>query len=108
MSETGLYHRSKRPIEPEAVFGQLKSNNKFNRFTLKGLPKVEIEFGLMVLAHNLRKLAAKATFFPILNHSCKLLIYSFNLTDRFLKIIKKSVFEFQLFGQEGFSLVYEA
>lgn len=59
MSETGLYHRSKRPIEPEAVFGQLKSNNKFNRFTLRGLPKVEIEFGLMVLAHNLRKLATK-------------------------------------------------
>lgn len=108
MSETGLYHRSKRPIEPEAVFGQLKSNNKFNRFTLKGLPKVEIEFGLMVLAHNLRKLAAKATFFPILNHSCKLLIYFFNLKDRFLKIIKKSVLEFQLFGQERFSLVYEA
>ena len=108
MSETGLYHRSKRPIEPEAVFGQLKSNKKFNRFTLKGLPKAEIEFGLMVMAHNLRKLAAKAAFFPISNHSCKLLVYFFNLKDRFFKIIKKSVFEFQLFGQEGFSLVYEA
>jgi transposase len=60
LSETGLYHRSKRPIEPEAVFGQMKSNNRFNRFTLRGLPKVEIEFGLMALAHNLRKLAAKA------------------------------------------------
>jgi len=33
MSEKGLYHRSKRPIEPEAVFGQLKSNNKFNDCT---------------------------------------------------------------------------
>jgi transposase len=62
MGETGLYHRSKRPIEPEAVFGQLKSNNKFNRFTLRGLNKVNIEFGLMAIAHNLRKLAAKTAF----------------------------------------------
>ena len=29
-SERGHYHRSKRPIEAEAVFGQLKNNNKFN------------------------------------------------------------------------------
>ncbi|GET27313.1 transposase [Prolixibacter sp. NT017] len=57
-SEEGLYHRSMRPIEPEAVFGQLKSNNKFNRFTLKGLSKVEVEFGLMAIGHNLRKLVA--------------------------------------------------
>jgi transposase len=60
MSETGLYHRSRRPVEPEAVFGQLKSNNKFNRFTLRGLGKVDVEFGLMAIGHNLRKLAAKA------------------------------------------------
>ena len=64
MSETGIYHRSKRPIEPEAVFGQLKSNNKFNRFTLRGLKKVEIEFGLMALGHNLRKWVAKAITSP--------------------------------------------
>lgn len=57
-SEKGLYHRSKRPIEPEAVFGQIKFNNKFNRFTLRGLEKVEIEFGLMLLAHNLRKITS--------------------------------------------------
>jgi len=57
-NEKGLYHRSKRPVEPEAVFGQLKSNNKFNRFTLRGLEKVNIEFGLMAIAHNLRKMAA--------------------------------------------------
>jgi transposase len=60
MSETGLFHRSRRPIEPEAVFGQLKSNNKFNRFTLRGLDKVNVEFGLMAIGHNLRKLVAKA------------------------------------------------
>lgn len=56
-SPRGLYHRSKRPIEVEAVFGQLKSNNKFSRFTLRVLEGVAIEFGLMALGHNLRKWA---------------------------------------------------
>jgi hypothetical protein len=58
-SEKGLEHRSKRPIEAEAVFGQLKSNNKFNRFTFRGLKKVELEFLLMALGHNFRKMVAK-------------------------------------------------
>lgn len=58
-SEEGLKHRSKRPIEVEAVFGQLKSNNKFNRFTFKGLEKVELEFLLMAIGHNFRKMVAK-------------------------------------------------
>lgn len=57
LSEQGLYHRSMRPIEPEAVFGQIKFNNKFNRFTMRGLDKVEIEFGLVAISHNLRKIA---------------------------------------------------
>jgi transposase len=60
-SEEGLKHRSKRPIEVEAVFGQLKSNNKFNRFTMKGLEKVELEFLLMALGHNFRKMSKKLT-----------------------------------------------
>lgn len=59
LSEEGLYHRSKRPVEVEAVFGQLKSNNKFTRFSMKGLKKVAVEFGLMAIAHNLRKWAKK-------------------------------------------------
>ena len=58
-SEKGIQHRSNRPIEPEAVFGQLKFNNKFNRFTLRGLSKVSLEFGLMAIGHNLRKVAKK-------------------------------------------------
>jgi transposase len=57
LSEEGKKHRSKRAIEPEAVFGQLKCNNKFNRFRLRSLIKVEIDFGLASIAHNLRKLA---------------------------------------------------
>ena len=57
LSEEGLKHRSKRPIEPEAVFGQIKSDNKFNRLLLRRLPKVKTEIGLVVISHNLRKLA---------------------------------------------------
>jgi Transposase DDE domain len=55
LSPKGIEQRSKRPVEVEAVFGQLKSNNKFNRFSLKGLDKVNVEFGLMALGHNFIK-----------------------------------------------------
>ncbi len=58
LSDEGIFHRGKRPVEPEAVFGQMKSNNKFNRFTLRKLGGAEIEFGLMAIGHNLRKIAA--------------------------------------------------
>ena len=58
-SEEGLRHRSKRPIEPEAVFGQIKSDHGYKRFRLKSLEKVSVEFGLVALAHNLRKYAKK-------------------------------------------------
>ncbi len=59
LSAQGLYHRSKRPVEVEAVFGQMKSNNRFTRFSMKGLEKVTVEFGLMAIAHSLRKWAKK-------------------------------------------------
>jgi len=55
-SERGLMHRSKRPIEPEAVFGQIKSNRKFNRFRRRGLEGVTVEFGLICIALNLSKM----------------------------------------------------
>lgn len=56
-SEQGLKHRSNRPIEPEAVFGQIKECGKFRRFRLKGMTGAKIDFGLKAIAHNLRKLA---------------------------------------------------
>jgi hypothetical protein len=52
-----LYHRSKRQIEPEAVFGHKKINYKFNRFTLRGKDKVEIEFRLYAITRILKKKA---------------------------------------------------
>jgi len=60
LSEQGIYHRGKRCIEPEAVFAQIKHNSQFNRFRLRGLEKVNIEFTLVAIAHNLRKWAKKA------------------------------------------------
>ncbi len=54
-SERGLYHRSMRPIEPEAVFGDIKYNHGFKRFRMKSTKKVKVEFGLVALAHNIRK-----------------------------------------------------
>lgn len=65
-SEQGIKHRSTRPIEPEAVFGQIKECGRFRRLRLKGLTGAKIDFGLKALAHNLRKLAqswAKSSFF---------------------------------------------
>lgn len=104
LSETGLYHRSKRPIEPEAVFGQMKSNNKFNRFTLRGLPKVEIEFGLMVLAHNLRKLTAKAVSFSETVHFYQLLRLILSPLDALSNFQKYLVVELQIKGKESVTL----
>lgn len=69
-SEQGLKHRSNRPIEPEAVFGQIKECGKFRRLRLKGVTGAKIDFGLKAIAHNLRKLAlawAKSSIFGFLS-----------------------------------------
>lgn len=57
-SEEGLRHRKKRPADIEPVFANIKHNKNFKRFMLKGINKVEIETGLLAIAHNLGKLAA--------------------------------------------------
>ncbi len=58
-SKRGLEHRSNRPIEPEAVFGDIKFNHHFKRFLLKSTRKVSVEWGLVSLAHNLRKYTSR-------------------------------------------------
>jgi hypothetical protein len=57
-SEVGQKLRSQRSVDVEAVFGLLKGNKKFRRFHLRGLKKVEVEWGLLSIAHNLGKVAA--------------------------------------------------
>ena len=58
-SPEGLDHRSKRPIEPEAVFGQVKFNKQYDRFRHKGFDKVNMDFAILVMAFNLQKLHNK-------------------------------------------------
>ena len=56
-SERGLLHRSRRPIEPEAVFGQIKYDGGFKRFHYRGKRLVGAEFATLAIAHNIRKIA---------------------------------------------------
>lgn len=55
-SEEGKTYRSRRPVDVEAVFGIIKNNHHYRRFRLRGMQKVEVETGLLSLAHNLRKM----------------------------------------------------
>jgi transposase len=57
-TERGIYYRKKRPADVESVFGNIKGNKNFKRFLLKGIDKTEIEWGLLCIAHNLKKIAA--------------------------------------------------
>ncbi|MCG7281142.1 transposase, partial [Chryseobacterium taklimakanense] len=57
-SDEGIKKRKRRCYDVEAVFAHMKNAHQFRRFTLKSLKKVEIEFGLHALAHNLRKKVA--------------------------------------------------
>jgi hypothetical protein len=59
-SEEGLMHRSRHPIEPEAVFGQMKFDMQYNRFLYFGQDKVKMDFAIFAIAFNLKKLARKA------------------------------------------------
>jgi transposase len=54
-SEEGIAHRKQRPADVEPVFGNIKQNKGFRRFALRGKKKVEIEAGLLSIAHNLSK-----------------------------------------------------
>ena len=56
LSEEGLMHRSRRPIEPEAVFGQIKFNKQYRRFRHRGLDKVRMDFALLAMSFNIQKL----------------------------------------------------
>ena len=56
---SGLKHRSNRPIEPEAVFGQMKYNMQYKRFRHFGKDKVTMDFAFFAIAFNIKKMAAK-------------------------------------------------
>ena len=56
LSPFGLELRKQRATDVETVFGQIKGNMGFKRFMLRGIKKVNIETGLISLAHNIKKL----------------------------------------------------
>lgn len=58
LSEEGVKHRGQRCADVEATFGIIKNNKGFRRFMLRGKRKVEIETGLLAIAHNLSKISA--------------------------------------------------
>lgn len=59
LSEDGKRRYKKRSIDVESTFGNVKENKKFRRFSLRGLFKTEVEFGLISLGHNLKKYTRK-------------------------------------------------
>ncbi len=61
-SEEGIIHRKRRPIEPEAVFGQIKSNKgykRFRHFDEEKPEKVMMDFAIFAIAFNVLKLYKK-------------------------------------------------
>ncbi len=54
-SEQGIAKRKQRCWDVEAVFGNIKQNMSFKRFMLRGIEKVNVEIGLIAMAHNLKK-----------------------------------------------------
>ena len=63
-SEEGLYHRSMRPIEPESVFGQGKSNKQYYRFRHFGKNLITMDFAIFAIAFNLGKMHNKGISTP--------------------------------------------
>ena len=67
-SERGQEHRSRRPIEPEAVFGQMKYNMQYKRFRHFGKDKVTMDFAFFAIAFDIKKMAAKRREMPNTQH----------------------------------------
>ena len=57
-SEEGIKERGRRCIEPEAVFGQMKSNMAYRRFRYMGKDKVVMDFTFFAIAFNIKKLCS--------------------------------------------------
>jgi len=56
----GIRLRKQRCHDVEPVFAELKHNKNFKRFMLRGKNKVEVEIGILAIAHNLKKITKAA------------------------------------------------
>jgi transposase len=48
--------RKQRSVEVETVFGQIKGNQGYRRFLLRGMEKVSTEWGLLSIGYNLKQI----------------------------------------------------
>jgi transposase len=48
--------RKQRSVEVETVFGQIKGNQGYRKFLLRGISKVSTEWGLLALGYNLKQI----------------------------------------------------
>ncbi|XQY93926.1 transposase [Metabacillus sp. HB246100] len=55
-SEKGRKLYSQRKCDVESVIGQIKHNQQFRRFSMRGLHKNTIEWGLLCVAHSCKKM----------------------------------------------------
>ena len=58
-SDEGVVLGRRRATDVETVFGDVKRNWGFRRFTLRGIEKVAHEWRLLMMGHNIRKLTRK-------------------------------------------------
>lgn len=56
-SEQGIELRKQRGVDVESVFGDIKSNQNYTKFLLRGKEKVSVEMALICMSHNCRKVA---------------------------------------------------
>ncbi|MDF1508999.1 transposase [Robertmurraya sp. DFI.2.37] len=68
------------------MFGHIRGNRSFRRFSLRGLDKVHVEFGIVALAHNLLKVAG-----------IRQLLSDRNQSNRKARDEKRSVFRLLLY-----------
>ena len=94
-SEQGLTYRSRRPVEPEAVFGQTKENKQYKRFRHFGEDKIKMDFAIFALAFNIGKLynKNKKSTYKGKNRRDNSTIFLFHRKDKF-----KSITEFPEIG----------
>jgi transposase len=55
-SKMGLKLRKRRGVDIEPVWADIKWNQGYRRFRLRGLKKVNIEFGLLAMVHNIKRI----------------------------------------------------
>ena len=74
-TNTGRRLYSRRANEVESVFGDMKHNQKFTHFSLRGLENVQAESYLYMLAYNLRKMGTVGVLRPL--NTLVVSLYSF-------------------------------